>query len=91
MTKKLRVDDLVVESFETTRRDAGRGTVQAHEDTPWCTVWDPSCPCLTEWYTECGESCPETCLHTCPETCVEVCSYNITCPWGWETCNEECV
>ncbi|HEU0301915.1 MAG TPA: pinensin family lanthipeptide [Longimicrobium sp.] len=75
MSKKLSLDALAVESFETILPPSARGTVQAHSDLTTspescdfycpsqeisgCCTGDPTCPA----------SCNATCAGTCPNTC----------------------
>jgi len=54
--KKLRLDDLSVESFATTAMMKSRGTVLGHTGFCWPTYGDPTCdPTCTL------ESCDDTC------------------------------
>ena len=68
--KKLRMDDLAVESFDTTavKRDE-KGTVVGEQ---LCTCWTvctcPGCP-------TCAATCPATCAYTCDDaTCANTCA-----------------
>jgi len=77
MQRKLRLEDLAVESFATTTpADAARGTVYGRDSTqpPNCASGQFSClP---------GQSCEETCGMSCDGTCVnctEGCSTPLTC------------
>lgn len=77
MTKlRLRMEDLAVESFDSSPARPQRGTVMGQE------TWYPTeCTCQGQ-YT-CVESCPQTCWETCDATC----PWNHTC---WETCGLTC-
>ena len=80
--KKLRLDDLAVESFDTVRApEKEKGTVFAEQQ---CTCYTCTCPgCPT-----CGATCPATCAYTCDDaSCNESCDG--TCA-GW-TCITRCV
>ena len=80
----LNLEDLFVESFDTTSPQSGKGTVFAEQGPCTCPT-ACTCPgCLTCDYTACGqqscagscescESCWETCQVTCPETCTPEC------------------
>jgi hypothetical protein len=81
--KKLRLDDLAVESFDTVRAPSKeKGTVIAEQQP--CTCYTCTCPgCPT-----CDATCPATCAYTCDDaTCNESCDG--TCA-GW-TCITRCV
>jgi hypothetical protein len=75
---RLTLDDLRIESFDTTAAAGEKGTVAAQED----------CTCMSACPTFCPVSCPglPTCADTCPETCSETCD-DFTC---WETCGLSC-
>ena len=72
MTKKLRIDDLSVDSFEVSGEETSpRGTVQAHS-APNCFSGVPSCI----------DSCQDSCGLTCWQSC-----WPAECPTNAETCN----
>ena len=71
MKKKLRIDDLNVVSFEVSREEAQRGTVEAHSA--------PNCASGVE-------SCLGTCEDTCGLTCWVSC-WPAQCPSNEDTCN----
>jgi hypothetical protein len=81
--KKLRMDDLAVESFDTTAvKRNEKGTVVGEQ---MCTCWTvctcPGCP-------TCGATCPATCAYTCDDqTCADSCEG--TC--AGRTCITRCV
>ena len=81
---KLVLDDLSVESFDTTTVKKERGTVMGEQCTCPTVCTCPGCP-------SCDPTCAYTCDdQTCPNcpTCADSC--NGTCPGqGW-TCNESC-
>jgi hypothetical protein len=76
MRKKLRLDDLVVESFEAGEPTLARGTVRAHQDQTngancsfGCSIdenW--SCPCATLAYQFMCVEVTNTCV-TCAPPC----------------------
>jgi hypothetical protein len=65
---KLRLDDLRIDSFSTTRAQEPGGTVFGEQCTcqTQCTCPGNTCD------GTCGDTCPNTCV-TCPDTC-------FTCP-----------
>jgi len=81
---RLQLEDLAVDSFETTQAPTPtRGTVDA-----FATVVAGTCPrrtCgeptdqYTCWYTcddaSCANTCANTCAATCPNTCANTCAY----------------
>jgi hypothetical protein len=83
---KLRLDELRVDSFQTSPPAAERGTVVGKQET-WghCTVsYDPSCgvSCTTDSCE--GPTCPYTCAESCngscgPGTCFQTCDVFNTC------------
>lgn len=80
--KKLRLEDLAVDSFDTTAVKKEKGTVFGEMCTCYTVCTCPGCP-------TCDATCPATCAYTCDDpTCAESC--NGTCPGGGFTCNESC-
>ncbi|HYR10043.1 MAG TPA: hypothetical protein VEQ60_19875 [Longimicrobium sp.] len=88
MTKlKLRLDDLRVDSFDTTRPAREKGTVLGQQDTlpNHCyPSYQPSCGVSCTGGTCDGETCPYTCAESCngscgPDTCYESCRVFNTC------------
>jgi hypothetical protein len=72
----LKVEELAVESFETTRQNAQRGTVAAHDSGTghyWCTEWWScittcnSCNCTGG--VSCNGGCTEVDCGTADGTC----------------------
>jgi hypothetical protein len=70
MRKKLSLDALEVESFETGTAEEKRGTVHAHADGCTCVK---TCLCRTAYY-HCGTG-PHT-IHSCDYTHNDSCGYN---------------
>jgi hypothetical protein len=82
--KKLKLDDLAVESFDTTAaRPKEKGTVMGEQDPCTCPT-NCTCPgCPT-----CGATCPATCAYTCDDaSCLDTCEG--TC--AGRTCITRCV
>lgn len=84
---KLAIDDLAVDSFDTTSLAKEKGTVVGAQCTCWTVCTCPGC------YT-CDATCPQTCDDntcavscngTCGDTC-ESCS-----PSCWDTCGRTCL
>jgi len=74
---RLHLDDLAVESFETTPQPTPRrGTVDAY-----ATIRQGTCPvryceptdAATCYYTCDDATCAATCANTCPNTCAQTC------------------
>lgn len=57
--RKLRLEDLAVESFATNPAKSASGTVEGYETE------------FAQW--TCGTTCPFTCPMTCKRTCEEYC------------------
>jgi len=77
---RLRLDDLVIDSFGTTPVRKGNGTVYGEQCTCPTACTCPGCPtCDASCGGTCGASCNGTC--TCPNT------YDISCGG---TCEESC-
>jgi hypothetical protein len=75
---KLNLDELSVESFDTTRSEKNRGTVFGEQCTCWTACGQNTCPgCPT-----CDNTCAGTCAFTCDDaSCAGTCdaSCNGTC------------
>jgi hypothetical protein len=65
----LRLEDLTVDSFDTSSVEKSRGTVigEQHCTCPTnCTC--PGCPtCYESCNGSCGDTCPATCAYTCDD------------------------
>jgi hypothetical protein len=77
---KLQMEDLRVDSFDTTSAEKGKGTVFGEQCTCYTQCTCPGCP-------SCGATCPytcddDTCAGSCPapgNTCANTCAYYYTC------------
>jgi hypothetical protein len=79
MKRKLRLDDLAVESFGTTRESRnGRGTVRGLDGTyppspgqsyPECYSGHLTCITPNTCDLSCGSTCDISCNGTCPISC----------------------
>ncbi len=77
MKLKLKLDDLAVDSFDTTVTETSRGTVFGEQCTCWTQCGQNTCP-----------GCP-TCDATCNGTCNASCNGTCDCPSG-NTCDWSC-
>lgn len=71
---KLQLDDLAVESFDTSAARSEKGTVFGEECTCPTNCTCPGCPTCAN-YATCDATCPETCddlscANSCGGTCV---------------------
>jgi hypothetical protein len=67
---KLRLDDLLVDTFQTTSAAKEKGTVFGEQCTCYTNCTCPGCPTCD--YT-CGQSCGGSCEYSCNGSCVETC------------------
>ncbi|HEX6912121.1 MAG TPA: hypothetical protein VF142_17090 [Longimicrobium sp.] len=84
----LNLDDLAVDSFDTTAHEKPKGTVFGEQCTcytnctcPGCPTCDASCngTCDASCNGTCDVSCNGTCAGTCGDTCYETCYGAYTC------------
>jgi hypothetical protein len=76
---KLNLDDLTVDSFDTTLSERPKGTVFGEQCTCYTNCTCPGCP-------TCDGTCPNTCAYTCDDV-----SCNGTCNCGTDnTCGYSC-
>ncbi|HEX5868917.1 MAG TPA: hypothetical protein VFY65_00805 [Longimicrobium sp.] len=81
MKLKLQLDDLRVDSFDTTAVQKAKGTVFGEQCTCWTQCGQNTCPGCPS----CNDSCPATCAYSCDDhTCG-----GYTCA-GYNTCNNTC-
>ncbi|MCG8454976.1 MAG: pinensin family lanthipeptide [Holophagales bacterium] len=92
---KLDLDDLKVESFETTPEtgEEAKGTVYGYitQDLTICDGCnDPTNQntCASTCGSTCGNTCGSTCGTTCASTCGNTCG--ATCGCGGLTCQPDC-
>jgi hypothetical protein len=81
---KLNLDQLSVDSFDTTRPVAKAGTVFGEQCTCYTNCTCPGCPTCD---TSCNGSCDGTCAASCNGTCYEyTCGPDTNCgtcePWN---------
>ena len=68
----LKLEDLSVDSFDTTTTQKAKGTVFGEQCTCYTNCTCPGCPtCYESCNGTCDASCPATCYNTCDDyTCV---------------------
>lgn len=78
---RLTLDDLRVDSFQTSGGRREEGTVFGEQCTCQTNCTCPGCP-------TCDYTCPNTCWETCGNTCgQETCAYQLDPPFGpWYPC-----
>jgi hypothetical protein len=88
---KLRLDDLHIDSFDTTAPAKSKGTVFGEQCTCYTQCTCPGCPtCDASCNGTCGASCNGTCGATCDAscngTCDYSCDYNCGASYDGQTC-----
>ena len=73
---KLSLDDLRIDSFQTTAPAKPKGTVFGEQCTCYTQCTCPGCPTC---YASCNGTCDASCNGTCGATCDASC--NGTCEW----------
>jgi hypothetical protein len=80
---KLQLEDLAVDSFDTTAAEKPRGTVFGEQCTCYTQCTCPGCP-------TCDGTCPNTCAYTCDDaSCAATCGGTCNCS-GDASCNGTC-
>jgi hypothetical protein len=78
----LNLDDLAVDTFDTTTAAEAKGTVFGEQCTCYTNCTCPGCP-------SCDDTCPATCAYTCDDhTCAASC--NGTCEGCWTQYGDTC-
>ena len=75
---RLQLEDLRIDSFQTTPVQRVKGTVRGEEDPCTCPTRCATCTCPD--CNTCWESCNGSCYESCNGTC-----------GGGETCDESCI
>ncbi len=89
---KLNLDELAIDSFDTTKSEARNGTVFGEQCTCYTQCTCPGCPtCYASCNGTCGGTCGEnTCAASCNGTCgAATCGYSCNytdCGCEPETC-----
>jgi hypothetical protein len=82
---KLRLDDLRVDTFQTTPVQKEKGTVFGEQCTCYTNCTCPGCPtcaascngtCDASCNGTCGASCGASCYGSCDWTCEDTCDYS---------------
>ncbi len=81
---KLRLDELAIDSFDTTQPADKKGTVFGEQCTCYTQCTCPGCPTC---YASCNGTCAGTCANTCANTCDDATCVN--CGTGY-TCDATC-
>ncbi|HST60713.1 MAG TPA: pinensin family lanthipeptide [Longimicrobium sp.] len=80
--KKLKIEDLSIESFETASTAAAEGTVVAHASKQYtCNPADGTCF---------GYTCYETCAGTCADSCAYTCDPAVGTCFGYTCAGAGC-
>jgi hypothetical protein len=98
----LNLEDLSVDTFDTTAAMKAKGTVFGEQCTCYTQCTCPGCPtCDASCNGTCGDTCPNTCAYTCDDgTCVNCGTAYDTCRFGYTcgdctalktNCNEVCL
>ena len=86
----LKLDDLRIDSFQTTPGERGKGTVFGEQCTCWTNCTCPGCPtCDASCNGTCGGTCDASCNGTCGDSCG--CDPGTgDCTWFGYTCDNSC-
>ncbi len=95
MKLKLNLEQLTVDSFDTTRPAAKQGTVFGEQCTCYTNCTCPGCPtcdasCNGTCDASCNGTCDASCNGTCNATCGNTCNWSCgatQCDWGY-TCGQ---
>jgi hypothetical protein len=79
----LNLEDLSVDSFDTTSTQKAKGTVFGEQCTCYTNCTCPGCPTC---YASCNATCANTCANTCAYTCDDASCVN--CGTGGYSCYE---
>jgi hypothetical protein len=85
---KLQLEDLLVDSFDTTTPAKSKGTVFGEQCTCYTQCTCPGCPTC---YASCNGSCDASCNGTCAASCDGGCgTWDYTCDCSNESCVYTC-
>ena len=88
---KLRLDDLQVDTFQTTSAPKQKGTVFGEQCTCWTYCGQNTCPgcptCNASCNGSCDVSCNGSCAVTCDASCYGTCD-GYTCDYSCECTTE---
>ena len=98
----LNLEDLSVDSFDTTATQQAKGTVFGEQCTCYTQCTCPGCPtCYESCNGTCVDTCANTCAYTCDDascagSCQDTCGYSCegscgpSCAKPWLTCVDVC-
>jgi hypothetical protein len=88
---KLRLDDLQVDTFQTTSAPKQKGTVFGEQCTCYTQCTCPGCPtCDASCNGTCDASCNGTCDASCNGTCGDTCEYTCDYSCGYTCDGQTC-
>jgi hypothetical protein len=88
---KLHLDDLQIDSFQTTSAEKPKGTVFGEQCTCYTQCTCPGCPtCYASCNGTCAASCYGSCGATCDASCGGTCDYACEYTAGGDTCDYTC-
>jgi hypothetical protein len=92
---KLQLEDLMIDSFDTTPVEKAKGTVFGEQCTCWTQCGQNTCPGCPTCNASCNGTCDASaCNGTCDASCNGTCggySCAYTCDWTCEyTCGDSC-
>jgi hypothetical protein len=83
----LNLEDLTVDSFDTTTPQKAKGTVFGEQCTCYTQCTCPGCPTC---YASCNGTCGDTCAGTCAYTCDDAsCAGTCDCGAYSDRCNSQ--
>ena len=83
---RLQLEDLRIDSFQTTPAEKPKGTVFGEQCTCYTQCTCPGCPTC---YASCNGSCDASCNGTCGASCDATCG--ASCGWTCDnTCGDSC-
>jgi hypothetical protein len=85
---RLQLEDLMIDSFDTTPVQKGKGTVFGEQCTCYTQCTCPGCPtCDASCNGTCAASCYGSCAATCDASCEDTCNYSCAGTCGEYTCD----
>jgi hypothetical protein len=79
---KLQLEDLLVDTFDTTPVQRAKGTVFGEQCTCYTQCTCPGCPtCAASCNGTCAASCNGSCAATCDASCGGTCDYSCDCTY----------
>jgi hypothetical protein len=92
---KLHLEDLAVDSFDTSASDTAKGTVFGEQCTCYTQCTCPGCPtcyasCNGTCDASCNGTCGASCNGTCDASCNGTCETLDSCDCSYDTCDYTC-